>query len=680
MMRVGRLLTSVLCATLVVVVAPAATAADQPVGRDVGAALAWLAAEVEALDGQLPGPVGDATDWGLTSDAAIALATDPTRVRTGADAAQQVRDNARSYATFDDQGLDGVLLAGPLAKILIVAQVYDLDTGDADGLDIETALRGQMATSGELVGRFGDTNPHATDAANNFGQALAVTGLADTTAGAPSEAVAFLIDQQCADGGFRTFDRGTRTCQVEDLSDPDTTALAIQALGAVEVTADVTAAIEAGVDFLLDAQDPQSGAIGGSGPTAAPNANSSGLGAQALRANGQETAADAAATYVASLQLQETTGPAAPDAGAIAYNESARDVALAEGVTPQRRDQFRRATSQAALAFTAAPLGDIEAPEPTDPPPGDEPPPPGDGPPEDLPTSVERISGADRIATAIAISRRDLPDGAADEVVLARADDFADALAGTPLALRGGTLLLTWPDLLVHPVAAEIDRVLAPDGVVTLLGGGAALSGDVEAALAQRGIPTRRLAGPDRVETAIAVADALGDVDEVMVTTGFDFPDALSAGTAAAARGAAVLLTTPDVAHPSVAARLAATQPARVWAVGGPAARAFPDAQPLVGATREATAVVVADALFDAPGTIGVARRDDFADALAGGVLAARSDGPLLLTPPDVLATDVAAWACASSVTRAVAFGGTAALTPPVLVDLGAHIDGGACG
>ncbi len=51
--------------------------------------------------------------------------------------------------------------------------------------------------------------------------------------------------------------------------------------------------------------------------------------------------------------------------------------------------------------------------------------------------TLTRVAGADRVATSILISQTGFPTGrSATAVVLARADDFADALAGSPLAAQ----------------------------------------------------------------------------------------------------------------------------------------------------------------------------------------------------------------------------------------------------
>ena len=72
-----------------------------------------------------------------------------------------------------------------------------------------------------------------------------------------------------------------------------------------------------------------------------------------------------------------------------------------------------------------------------------------------------RVSGADRQSTAVAVSSAAFPGGSASAVVLARADAFADALAGGPLAAaKHAPLLLTSSGSLDAVTSAEILRVL----------------------------------------------------------------------------------------------------------------------------------------------------------------------------------------------------------------------------
>ena len=302
--------------------------------------------------------------------------------------------------------------------------------------------------------------------------------------------------------------------------------------------------------------------------------------------------------------------------------------------------------------------------EPTDEP-TDEPTPEPTPDPEPF---VERLEGEGRLQTAIAVSQADFADGEASNIVLARADEYADALAGAPLAVAlHAPVLINPSDTLDDAVAEEIARALAPGGTVYLLGGEAALAASVEQALADAGYQVVRLAGSSRVETALAIAEVIGDPAELLITTAFDYPDAMAAGAAAGARGGAVLLTPAGTPHPAVDAYLADSD-ADAYAVGGPAAAAYPDATPVVGPTRTATAVAVAETFFDAPMALGLTRDDDFPDALAGGARLGRLQAPLLLTASTTLSPETASYVSSTpSLTSAVLLGGEQAISTSVL-------------
>lgn len=96
--------------------------------------------------------------------------------------------------------------------------------------------------------------------------------------------------------------------------------------------------------------------------------------------------------------------------------------------------------------------------------------------------AVNRLGGATRIETAIEISQKQFPDGDVEEVFLARADLFADAVSGG--SLTGGPVLLVPRDgELPEAVADEIAR-LNP-GTVTALGGDSAVSDGIVIQAAQ---------------------------------------------------------------------------------------------------------------------------------------------------------------------------------------------------
>jgi hypothetical protein len=96
---------------------------------------------------------------------------------------------------------------------------------------------------------------------------------------------------------------------------------------------------------------------------------------------------------------------------------------------------------------------------------------------------VTRLSGPDRFATAVEISRTRAA-GQVDEVMIATGTGFADALAAGPASAQlAAPLLLVAPDALPQVVAEELTR-LAPC-TVTVVGGRNAVSDEVAEAAAE---------------------------------------------------------------------------------------------------------------------------------------------------------------------------------------------------
>ena len=358
-------------------------------------------------------------------------------------------------------------------------------------------------------------------------------------------------------------------------------------------------------------------------------------------------------------------------------------------------DQFTYTAS--TTETTSAPTTVTITVAPADPDPDPDPEPDPDPKPEPAGNDeVTRCAGSNRIATAVCVSALTFDDAAsgapaprataavgdripAKGAVLARANDFADALAGTPFAYeQQAPLLLTSTSTLSVETADEIDRVLGGSGTVWLLGGEAAISADVATALTAAGYDVERLSGDNRYETAVTIARATTPTPgAVLITTGTNFADAVSAGPAAIARGGTIVLSNGDQAASATLFYLAELGgSAELFAIGGPAARAHPTATPVFGDNRVATSVEVAETFFTDPPAIGVARHDQFADSLSGGLHVGRLGGPLLLTPTASLSDVVATYleAARAAIDDAFVYGGDAAIAATVADEIKALI------
>ncbi len=183
--------------------------------------------------------------------------------------------------------------------------------------------------------------------------------------------------------------------------------------------------------------------------------------------------------------------------------------------------------------------------------------------------TVTRLGGATRYETSIEIARETMRrrgTSGAPRVLVTTGENFPDALAAGPLVGHGDLpLVLARPEAPPLPPGPDGEQPPPPplpdngpakaflDAVgasqATFVGGPHALSDRVVADV--RGSRNAdRIAGGDRFDTArrltAAAVDAGGSKQHVLVATGRNFPDALSAGPAALARGGVLALTEKD--------------------------------------------------------------------------------------------------------------------------------------
>ncbi|WP_335870594.1 type I pullulanase [Bacillus sp. 2205SS5-2] len=246
---------------------------------------------------------------------------------------------------------------------------------------------------------------------------------------------------------------------------------------------------------------------------------------------------------------------------------------------------------------------------------------------------VERLAGTDRYQTAIEVSKQGW--SSAETIVIARGDDFPDALAGAPLAYKyDAPILLTNQKRLNEDVQAEIKRLGAKK--VIILGGKSAVSKFVEYQLRGLGLKIDRISGKDRFETAVNIAARLGgDPEKIVVANAYHFADALSVASYAAQNGYPIVLSAKDVLPASTAKAISHSE--EVIVVGGKNAiseqivKSFDQATRYSGADRYETSAEIAKNLTPKTGHAIIATGENFADALAGSVLAAKEKAEILL-------------------------------------------------
>lgn len=287
---------------------------------------------------------------------------------------------------------------------------------------------------------------------------------------------------------------------------------------------------------------------------------------------------------------------------------------------------------------------------------------------------VGRICGNNRYGTAVAISQAGW--ASSGTVVLARGDDYADALAGVPLAyVYDAPILLTAPNRLISSTREEIIRLGAEK--VVILGGEGAVSSSVAQILEDElQLEVRRISGASRYGTAAAVAAALaeesGTAEKAILAYGQDFPDALAAASYAATEGYPILLVRTNRLTDATESIISELGINDFIVVGGSSVisdellNQLTSAVRVAGGNRYVTATKLADYFAPDCSKVYLATGLDFADAITGGVLAAKNNSGMLLVHSNRIAGSVQDYIRASGYRRGYIFGGTGAVNDHV--------------
>lgn len=197
--------------------------------------------------------------------------------------------------------------------------------------------------------------------------------------------------------------------------------------------------------------------------------------------------------------------------------------------------------------------------------------------------TVERVTAPDQYSLSAAVADLVIAHGGtAAGTVVAAGDEgdggaWPDALMGSLLAgYRRSPVLLTHPASLPASVRDALVRLGAED--VTVVGGTAAVGTAAEADLDAAGLVVRRLAGPNRLQTALAVLDELvsaspqAGTSVLHLATAGDFPDALAAAPTLVRTGSTLVIMDRPSSSTAVLDWVSSQDVDRVHAIGGAAA------------------------------------------------------------------------------------------------------------
>ena len=263
-----------------------------------------------------------------------------------------------------------------------------------------------------------------------------------------------------------------------------------------------------------------------------------------------------------------------------------------------------------------------------------------------IPKEIIRISGKNRTETAIAaadVMMEELGVSSFDYIIIASGINFADALSGSYLAVVRSAPILLHTDKTAARNQEYVLSHLTPGGTVYLLGGTGAVPGFVQADLENANINVVRLSGPDRFATNIAILKEAGVTaeQEILVCTGYNFADSLSAS--ATARPILLVNSNKDALTKAQVEYLEQLGYCNMTIIGGESAvslmladtlKNYGTVDRLSGKTRYVTSILIAEKYFSQQDTVFIAYGQNFPDGLCGGPLASIMGAPLLLTQP----------------------------------------------
>ena len=290
------------------------------------------------------------------------------------------------------------------------------------------------------------------------------------------------------------------------------------------------------------------------------------------------------------------------------------------------------------------------------------------------PTEENRISGRNRIDTAIEVSKKYYEK--ANTVIIARSDEYPDSLTASPLAKKlNAPILLTSKNELEEPVKAEIKRLKATN--IIIVGGVNSISTKVEKELRQYDKEIERIAGHSRYETSAAIAERLLKLSAkqtAIIASGENFADALTAGAYAAQQEYPILLvqkTTIDTQITKVLNKYInkTVIAGGVNSVSEKVKKDLPkNTERIAGRSRYDTAAQIAKKLFKSEKAF-VASGEVFADALVVSPVAGRLSSPILLVnrkkSPETIREYVK-----ETITEITVIGGKKFVPSPIVTDL----------
>lgn len=248
-----------------------------------------------------------------------------------------------------------------------------------------------------------------------------------------------------------------------------------------------------------------------------------------------------------------------------------------------------------------------------------------------------RIYGDDRYATAEAIVKKGWTNS--NTVVIASGVNFPDALCAGPLAKKyNAPILISSTNGLSENTLDEIEELKATKAII--IGGKGSISTNVEVQLRGMNLTDiERIGGTDRYDTSVLIAKQLNKPSKAIITSGSNYPDALSIASLASQQNIPIILSPKDKLTNSALNFINSNNIDKVYILGGEAVisdaieHAIPNSLRLSGDDRFDTNLAILNQFTSELNfnNVYVASGNGFADALTASQLAAKSKSPVVL-------------------------------------------------
>lgn len=259
--------------------------------------------------------------------------------------------------------------------------------------------------------------------------------------------------------------------------------------------------------------------------------------------------------------------------------------------------------------------------------------------------SIRRIGGDSRYSTSVNIAKN-LYTGNVDTIMLVNSKKYADILSSVPVANKlNAPILYTEYNKIPHEVFEFIKNKSVKN--IILIGGKDSISERQKDYLEKSNLKVERISGKNRYDTSINLnkifLDNTGKIEEVIITSGQNYSDALSITPYAIKNKLPIFITDGRILDSSIKDILSKNSGIKAYVIGGKNSisdevvlelnRYTNNIKRISGSDRYSTAVEISKNIMKPIDRKAfLANGEEYVDSLIGSQIAGKEGLPILLT------------------------------------------------